>query len=324
MIGGDALPPRTKGTTPAMMTESSRTIDRVAVTVSVHGPLRRISLLPLDPPEGAQVSVFRIGDALIDTGSTRVTAALLEVLAEAPPARVFLTHQHEDHIGNLGPILARFGAMPVLAPRALVDTIVALRKVPPYRAAYWGDPHPVERAWLTPYDPGDELAAGEHRVLAMATPGHTPPHVAFVVRDAGITYALTGDLYASRPLDGFYEAAIDDAIRSYRAVADLADEVVMLPTHGKVRTHGSQVLRSGAEQLEREVASIQAKARELGTRDPRVVAEALYGPDPALRVSAGEMGKAIFVRAVLDPARALPVQPIALAVAQPSGTDGST
>lgn len=311
-----------------MSVESTRTIGRVRVVITRHGPLRRISLVPLDPPGDAQVSVYRVGDALIDTANSRVTPELLRVLEEDPPARIFLTHQHEDHVGNVAPILERFGAMPVFAPRALVELIAETRSVPPYRRFFWGDPHPIERAWLSPYDPGDELVAGPHRLRAIATPGHTPFHVAFALEAEGHTYALTGDLYASRPLDALFEAAIDDTIRSYRAVAGLAPDVVMLPTHGKVRLHGSQVLRDAADELELMVQAIYEKAEELGTRDPARLAEALYGEDPVRRMTGGEMGKAVFVRAVLEPVRALPATPMSVATTgsgtQTSGTSGST
>lgn len=291
-----------------------RTFGRVKVTSEAHGPFVRHAFLPLDPPTGAQVSVVRIGDTLIDTASTRVTDALLAVLRDDPPRRVLLTHQHEDHIGNVRAIRDTFGAIPVHAPRALVDTIVALRAVPPYRAAHWGDPLPVERADLIPYDPDDVFEASGVALRALATPGHTPPHVAFVARarDRDEAYALTGDLFASRPLEIFFECAVDDAARSYRAVAALAREVIMLPTHGRVRLDGGAVLREAADWLDAESEAVVRLADALGTRDPVRVATERYGDDPLLRPSAGEIGKAVFVRGVLAPVRALPATPIAL------------
>ncbi|MFO0695100.1 MAG: MBL fold metallo-hydrolase [Polyangiales bacterium] len=288
----------------------TRTVDRVAVDETVHGPFRRVSFLPLDPPDGAQVSVYRLGDTLIDTGSTRVTDAVLELVRRDPPKRILLTHQHEDHIGNVRPILDAIGRIPVHAPRALLDVIVALRKVPPYRARYWGDPHPVSAEDLVPYDPGDVFEDRGGALVAVHTPGHTPPHVAFVLETKEDVFALTGDLYASKPLDAFLEAAQDDAIRSYRLLARHGERLRMLPTHGRVRLHGAKVLSDGADWLERESEALVALASELGTREPVTVARARYGEDPMLRVSSGEMGSSVFVRSVLAPVRELPASPL--------------
>ncbi len=282
----------------------------VAVETTVVGPIRRISLTPLAPPHGAQLSVYRVDDVLVDTGSTRVTRALVDALSADPPRRIYLTHQHEDHVGNVAALREAFGALPVYAPRALVDVIAETREVPPYRAAYWGHPLPIAHADLIPYDPGDAFEASGLRFVAERTPGHTPPHIAFVAESAEAVYALTGDLYASRPLDGFYEAAVDDAILSYRRLARHGERLRMLPTHGRIREQGAAVLTEGADWLEREAEDVLAAASELGTCDPVALARARYGEDPLGAMSEGEMGTAVFVRSVLDPVRALPARPV--------------
>ncbi len=282
----------------------------VAVDVVAYGPLRRISLTPLAVPVGAQLSVYRVGDTLFDTGGTRVTEALVRALEDDPPRRIVLTHQHEDHAGNVAAVRAAYGAIPVYAPRELVDVIVETRVVPPYRAAYWGTPLPIAREDLIPYDPGDVFEAGGLAFVAEHTPGHTPPHIAFVAKAGDVTYALTADLYASRPLDAFFEAATDDAVRSYRAVARAGEGLVMLPTHGRVRPNGAEVLEGAADHLLAQSEAIWARAEALGTRDPFTVAKSLYGDDPLFAMSGGEMGTSVFVRSVLDPVRALPARPV--------------
>jgi glyoxylase-like metal-dependent hydrolase (beta-lactamase superfamily II) len=292
-----------------MMTNRSR----VRVERERHGPFERIVLTPMDPPKDASMSVYRIGDLLIDTGGSRVTEALLDVLAEDPPRRILLTHQHEDHCGNLGPITARFGEMPVHAPRALVPFLATFTSVPPYRAYYWGDPHPIPHELVIPYDAGDAFEVGGgpgHTLLARHTPGHTPPHHSFVTEVDAEVYVLSGDLYSSRPLEAFLESSAAETIRTYRSLAELGDRLRMLPTHGWVRPNAATVLHEAARWIEQEAEAIERDALALGTRDPRAVALHRYGPDPMLASTQGEMGPTIFVRSVLDPVRELPARPV--------------
>lgn len=281
---------------------------------TTHGPITRLSFAPTAPPRDAQVSVYLVGDALVDTGSTRVSRAVLAALRDRPPRRIVLTHQHEDHVGNVRLLLDALGPMPVLAPRELIDVIVATRRVPPYRAAFFGHPHPIERAELSPYDDGDELDCGGVTLTAQATPGHTPGHMALVVREGGLARVMTGDLFTPRPLEVFFEAAIDDAMRSYRAVAALAPDVRLLPTHGRARDDGRAALLRGADELEALAARVHAEVARSGDRDPVRVSERLFGDDPMRAISGGEIGHAVFVRAVLEPVRRLP----AIAVTPPA------
>lgn len=282
----------------------------VSVTVlrETYGPIERLVFTPEDPPKGASMSVFRIGDTVIDTGGSRVTDAVIETLAERPIRRILLTHQHEDHVGNVGPIVARLGAIPVHAPRDLVSFLPGFEQVPPYRRFYWGAPHPVPAAPLVAYDEGDRFDLGAVTIEAIHTPGHTPPHHVFVVRDAGATYVIAGDLYSSRPLDAFLESAVDDTIRSYRRVAALEGDLTLLPTHGWVRPDARALLNDAADWLEREAEAIERDAASLGTRDPIRIAESRYGHDRTLGASQGEMGPSVFVRSVLAPVRSLPAQ----------------
>lgn len=274
------------------------------------GAVERIVFTPDSEPRGASVSVFRIGDTVVDTGGKRVESAVLEVLAESPIRQLLLTHQHEDHTGNVGAIRERFGAIPIHAPRAILPILADFDRVPPYREVYWGRPTPIPSDWLIPYDEGDRFEVDGLAIDAIHAPGHTPPHHVFALRDGASTIVISGDLYASRPLDALFESACEDTIRSYRRIASLDGELTLLPTHGWVRPDARAMLREGADWLERESAAIHDDARSFGTRDPIAIAEHRYGPDRTRRISAGEMGSAVFVRSVLEPTRTLPATPL--------------
>ena len=92
-----------------------------------------------------------------------------------------------------------------------------------------------------PVSPGDEFAAGRLTVSARATPGHTPSHLAYVVAEEGVPYAvLTGGSMLFGTVgrtDLVSEALTDELTRAqYRSVRGLArelpGEVAVLPTHG--------------------------------------------------------------------------------------------
>ena len=279
---------------------------------SLHGPFERIVLsfevefppMP-DIPPVSSLSVYRVGDILIDTGSSLVVPALVEALRDTPPDKILLTHQHEDHAGGIVGLREAYGAVPVHAPRPHLPVIRAPDPVQLHRAAYWGQPEPVQD--VLPYDPGDVFETRGLALEAVATPGHTPGHIAFVARWGDDVFALSGDLFfTSRLTPAFFESAADDMAASQRRLAEHGDALRMLPSHGKVRADGAATLRATADAIDRQSDAVRAKAEELGTTEPWTVAEALFGPDPVGRLTGGEISSAAFVRSVLDPVRALP------------------
>lgn len=272
-----------------------------------HGPLQRLSFVVGTPMGPSQHSLYRLGDTLIDAGGTVATPLVLEALRERPPRRIVCTHQHEDHVGNVAAIRRAFGAIPVFVPREHVGIVTAGARVPEYRALFWGDPEPSGP--VEPYDPGAVFEDSGVALEAWLTPGHTPHHVALVARVGADVFALTGDLYTSRPLEAWYESAADDMAESLRRLADLGDALTVLPTHGRVKPDGARVLSYMADWLDREADDVRATAQRLAATDPRTVAAARYadlGDDLHDRVSSGEISRAGFVRSVLDPVRRLP------------------
>lgn len=281
----------------------------VAVERTRHGPFERISLAFTTPTGRAQHSVYRVGDTLIDAGGTSVGPSLIAALRERPPRRIVCTHQHEDHVGNIAALRRAFGALPVHVPRAHVEIVAAGAKIPEYRAIYWGQPEPSGP--VEAYDPGAVFVAGEVALEALETPGHTPHHVALLARAGGELYALTGDLYTSRPLEGWFESAADDMVASLRALAARGPALRVLPTHGRTKDEGARVLGELADWVAREAEAVLADAARLGTQDPRALAAVRYaalGPDVADAGSGGEISRAGFVRSVLTPVRALPAR----------------
>ncbi|MBI5070053.1 MAG: MBL fold metallo-hydrolase [Deltaproteobacteria bacterium] len=286
-------------------------MEEIAVTRTAHGPFERIVLAAPGGKRGAVLSVYRAGDTLFDAGGSRVAPVLARLLAGAPPRRIVLTHWHEDHAGGVAALRRSFGAIPVHAPEEHVALLRSFDRVPQYRGVHWGQPEPVPDA--IPYRSGDAFPAGPVEVEALATPGHTPGHMALLLRGAGRRLALTGDLYVTdRPLTAWWESAADDLVRSWRGMA-AGSAFTMLPTHGEVREDGQRAFAEVADLVERAAELVVEAARRLGTRDPAAVAREVFGPegDFAHR-SGGEFSYAAFARSVLDPVRCLPPAPVRL------------
>ncbi|HEX2274497.1 MAG TPA: rhodanese-like domain-containing protein [Acidimicrobiales bacterium] len=92
-----------------------------------------------------------------------------------------------------------------------------------------------------PMRPGDELDLGRWRLQALATPGHTPEHVAYLLRDRGRPRAvftggslLVGAVARTDLIDPADTEALTRALWKsiHRELLALPDDVLVLPTHG--------------------------------------------------------------------------------------------
>ena len=142
--------------------------------------------------------------------------------------RVLETHVHNDYLSGALEVRAATGA-----------EIVA-----PARGGYEFAHHPA--------DEGDSVELGGYRLTAMATPGHTPEHLAWLVTAVDGPGGGAGEPSAPPPLAAFTggsllvgsvgrtdllgpalsSALTLDQQRSLRRLAELPDDVRILPTHG--------------------------------------------------------------------------------------------
>ena len=131
---------------------------------------------------------------------------------------VLETHVHNDYVSGAHEIRAATGAELVLPARG------------GYAFAHRGA------------DEGDEVAVGDLRVTALATPGHTPEHLAWLVHLAGdptpqglfsggsllVGSAGRSDLLGPAHTDGLTA----DQYATIARLATLPEDVQVLPTHG--------------------------------------------------------------------------------------------
>jgi glyoxylase-like metal-dependent hydrolase (beta-lactamase superfamily II)/8-oxo-dGTP pyrophosphatase MutT (NUDIX family) len=130
-------------------------------------------------PPHTHTNAFVVGEdelAVVDPGGAGdALDPLLETLAalDGTVTTVALTHHHEDHVAGATELVDRFGARAVASP-GTADRLDL----------------DVDRRLAD----GDAVDLGDHRLEALATPGHAPGHSCYVVPEARTL--LAGDLVA--------------------------------------------------------------------------------------------------------------------------------
>lgn len=184
------------------------------------------------------------GLTLIDTtmaqGAKRILAAAEEL--EAPIRRILLTHAHGDHIGAVDRLKAALPEAEVIISARDARLMAKDMSLDP------GEPQDKRRGDYRGAEtrPTRTIQAGERigSLLAVASPGHTPGHLAFLdERDGtlfcGDTYSTLGGVATSARRNPRFPLVIMGTwnrpmvLESARALRAL-DPARLAPGHGKI------------------------------------------------------------------------------------------
>jgi glyoxylase-like metal-dependent hydrolase (beta-lactamase superfamily II) len=233
---------------------------------------------------GYGVYVFLARGVMIDTGFHAVRRAVGRLIDERRPGGIVLTHQHEDHAGNIE-LVARQG-FPIMVAR---DTLIAISTPGPigaYRRFVWS-PMPALRSPVSPF-----VAEG---LALLHTPGHSPDH--HVVWDADRETLFAGDLFlavkvrVARP--GEDPRAL---VGSLRRAAALRPRRMFDAHRGKVPSPVTS-LEAKAAWLEETIGEIDRGIA--AGRSDEAIRDTVLGREPLVTlVSRGDLSKLNLVHAV--------------------------
>jgi glyoxylase-like metal-dependent hydrolase (beta-lactamase superfamily II) len=150
---------------------------------------------------------------------------------------VLLTHGHLDHIAGIGLLAPLVGDSVYIASG---DASMLSRPSEEAQRALGMECEGIQ-AFKTVAE-GDVLCVGKLEIKVMATPGHTQGSVCYVVRDGEKSVLVSGDTLFAQSVGRTDLPGGDDAmlLNSLRRLAELPDDLGVLPGHGPATTIGRE------------------------------------------------------------------------------------
>lgn len=156
------------------------------------------------------------------------------------PVALLVTHGHIDHAGGAGAVARATSAAAYVHPD---DDFLTLHPAEQLEHIFGVRVSPAEATQLAPparYEPihdGLELELAGMRFEVVFTPGHTPGHCCFFIRDEGILFSgdqlFAGSIGRTDLPGGDYDTLMHSMAEK---VLVLPDETEVLPGHGPATT----------------------------------------------------------------------------------------
>ena len=195
---------------------------------------------------GFEVSFYRVGDLLVDTGFAHARTLVLQALEDASLSAICCTHHHEDHTGNAVALAERHGCPVFVFQPQFLDT-EGLDNLLPYRRLFWGPPGSINAEVMS-----GRIVGRLAELEVIPAPGHSQTHVALFEPVSRTVFA--GDLYvapgASAVMTHENPYFLADSLRRVAALEPLR----MLTGHGIDTRNPADRLLAKARSIERAAA----------------------------------------------------------------------
>lgn len=249
------------------------------IHVEQHGPVIAIRMARglLGKPL-YWTTAYWLDGLLIDTGPAHTAHELLRVLQQLHVDQIVVTHAHEDHIGGLAALQARYPQASVYASRRAIPLIEdPLRlQMQLYRRVVWGLPKPVQGVqMLEQID--DTIHTPQYTLRVIETPGHSSDHVSYF--EPHLRWVFSGDAF----IGGYDrtwtpESDLFGVLGSLETLASLRPER-LFPGSGRVRRTPIPEIHDKISYLTRlaqEVAKLEATGLS-----PAAISERLFRKEPS-------------------------------------------
>lgn len=133
-----------------------------------------------------------------------------------------VTHPHPDHYGGVSALLQRFGGKVLCHRDAALDGAFGTSGDEP----------------ITGFQGGETLRAGSCTIEVLHTPGHSPAHLCFYIKDGGILFSGDVILGHGTSMISPPEGDMADYMQTLHRLAAM-DIRMICPSHGPVITRGA-------------------------------------------------------------------------------------
>lgn len=205
---------------------------------------------------------------LIDPGPANTALELisqLEALGVDELDSIVLTHIHFDHAAGAGALARRYPGASVRIHSRVAGHLIDPERLIAGVKSVWGEkteslfglPSPVESERVVALEDGDRIDLGNRSLVAVATPGHTRAHMAFLDDQTGALFcgdALGVQLPSSRvirPSTPPSDFSLPDTRASIRRLSEIGALSVHLPHFGPSSTEPAEIFDQATDSLAR-------------------------------------------------------------------------
>ncbi len=239
------------------------------------------------------VHVYYVDGLLIDTGQSRASREVLRRIGEWDVRKIFITHHHEDHSGNLNLLQAHFNC-----PAYASETCCALMKNPPKislaQHIFWGNRPPNHQ--LIP--PKETIHTDKYNFQIIPIPGHASDMVALY--EPHKKWLFSADLYVHHYINYFLKnESVKQQIESIKRILKLDFEVLFC-AHNPQFTGGKSLLEKKLIFFENFYAQV-SELQEKGYTAKQIFKQLNFSENRFIQfISHGNLSKMNMVKSVIE------------------------